>query len=230
MAASTRGKIATGERRGKPVRRVGSFGDIGERPQLTGPLCAGLGGFSIHANVFIEPGKVDKLEKLCRYVARPAISEQRLTRLDNGDISYSLKKSWSDGTYAVQFSPTELIEKLIGLIPQPRIHMTRYFGVLAPNHKWRSKIVPGPPKTEAAPDAAVASVPKKRRMSWAELLKRVFQIDITTCRDCGGTLRFIAVVMERSVVVKILKHLGLPSEIPRWSHARAPPSQVGFDF
>ena len=67
-----------------------------------------------------------------------------------------------------------------------------------------------------------------RRLTWAELLKRVFKIDLTTCPDCGGGLRFIATIMERAVVVKILTHLDLPTISPRFNQARAPPQQEFF--
>lgn len=227
MAASTQGCITIGDRAGQRVRRVGSWGLPSEKPELTGPLCVSLGGFSLHANAFIETGKPAKLEKLCRYVSRPPVAEHRLYRIENGDIGYMLKSQWNDGTFAVQFSPLEFIEKLVALIPPPRIHMTRYHGVLAPHHSWRDEIVPTT-SGELAKNKD-AKTPNRRRMSWAELLKRVFKIDLTTCPDCGGTVRFIAAVMKREVVVKILNHLKLPTAVPGWVPARAPPAQA-FDF
>jgi hypothetical protein len=221
-AASTQGLIAVGDRAGLRVRRVGSFGETGEKPEFTGALCASIGGFSLHANTFIKQGKPHKLEKLCRYVSRPPVSEQRLYRADNGDVGYMLKTPWHDGTFAVRFTPTEFIEKLVALIPSPRIHMSRYHGVLASHHSWRSRIVPEPADKEKS------HLPARRRMSWAELLKRVFQIDLSVCPDCGGAVRFIAAVMKRDVVVKILNHLNLPTVIPEWVPARGPPLAV-FD-
>lgn len=89
----------------------GGFAAAGERPEFTGPLCADLGGFSLHAQVAIEAGKPEKLERLGRYVARPAVAESRPMSMENGDIGYSLKSRWSDGTFAVRFSPLEFIEK-----------------------------------------------------------------------------------------------------------------------
>ena len=228
MSASTQNRIATGDRSGQRVRKVGSFGVAGERAIKEGSLCAYLGGFSLHANVFIEAGKPKKLERLCRYVSRPPVAEDRLYRLENGDIGYFLKSEWKDGTFAVRFSPHEFIEKIVALIPQPRIHMTRYHGVLAPNHSWRDQIVPGlPPETKS--DDKKPGLTAKQRMTWAELLKRVFQIDLTTCPDCGGAVKFISAIMKRDVVVKILEHLNLPSEQPKWVPARAPPA-MAFDL
>jgi hypothetical protein len=46
-------------------------------------------------------------------------------------------------------------------------------------------------------------------MSWARLLKRVFDIDIKRCPNCGGALKIIAAIEDPPVIVKILSHLGL---------------------
>ena len=56
---------------------------------------------------------------------------------------YELKKDWENGVTHVLLSPLELIEKLSALVPQPRMHLVRYSGVLAPNAKMRSVIIPG---------------------------------------------------------------------------------------
>jgi hypothetical protein len=45
-------------------------------------------------------------------------------------------------------------------------------------------------------------------MSWAQLLKRVFAIDITTCPQCGGPLTILAAIEDPAVIGKILSHLG----------------------
>jgi hypothetical protein len=190
-----------------------------------GPRCASFGGFSIHANTAVEPFEKDRLEKLCRYVARPPIAEMRLTESRDGGIIYRFKKQWNDGTQALYFSPLELIEKLVALIPPPRIHLTRFHGVLAPNHRLRPLVVPAPPIASTTPNAEddTSGSRDPRRLSWSELLKRVFQFDITSCPDCGGALKFITAIMERSVAEKILTHLGLPSVAPVFCPPRAPP-------
>lgn len=108
---------------------------------VVGERCAVSDGFSLHANVRI--GKLDraKLEKLCRYTARPPIALERMTEAPNGQILYQLKNPYSDGTTHVYFDPLELVEKVVALIPPPRANLLRYHGVLAPNSKLRSKIV-----------------------------------------------------------------------------------------
>jgi hypothetical protein len=64
---------------------------------------------------------------------------------------------------------------------------------------------------------------KTRRMSWARLLKRVFDLDVTVCFSCQGAVKIIAAILQRAVIVKILAHLKLPTEPPIIAAARAPP-------
>ena len=51
-------------------------------------------------------------------------------------------------------------------------------------------------------------------MSWARLLKRVFDIDVEHCPNCAGALKIIAAIEDPPVIVKILSHLGLPNPRP----------------
>ena len=62
---------------------------------------------------------------------------------------------------------------------------------------------PSADHAEAPPAAALA------RLSWARLLKRVFDIDIEQCPHCGGPLTIIAAIVDPAVIAKILKHLGM---------------------
>jgi hypothetical protein len=101
--------------------------------------------------------------------------------------------------------------------------------VLAPNAKLRSQIVPAPPErvTESLNENAhVQGAPA--RISWARLLKRVFDIDVEHCPNCGGALKIIAcpearrraAIEDPPVIVKILSHLGLPTRAPPRAPAR----------
>ena len=84
------------------------------------------------------------------------------------------------------------IKKFMGL-PRPRLHLIRFHGVLAPNAKLRRQIVPAPAERAAAPPTDHASAQGDTpRMSWARLLKRVFDIDVEHCPNCGGALKIIA--------------------------------------
>ena len=83
-------------------RRDGRVGGAGRwQPQAKGPLCAESDGFSLHANTWVAPRDRDRLESLCRYAARPAVSESRLAELPDGRIGYALRRRFADGTTAV---------------------------------------------------------------------------------------------------------------------------------
>jgi len=44
-------------------------------------------------------------------------------------------------------------------------------------------------------------------ISWAQRLKRVFNIDIETCKQCGGAVKVIACIEDPAVIKQILDHL-----------------------
>ena len=117
----------------------------------------------------------------------------------------------------------EFMQRLAALMPRPRLHLIRFHGVLAPNTKLRSEIVPSSGRAchrASSDDAQAQGAPP--RMSWARLLKRVFDIDIEHCPNCGGGLKIIAAIEDPPVIVKILSHLGLPTRAP----PRAPAQRV----
>lgn len=220
QGASVQYRMATGGQPGRPVRRIGSLGAIGEDPAPTGELSAIIGGYSIHANTYVHKNNRAELERLCRYVLRPPVAEERL-ELKGDTVVYKLKSPWRDGTRAIMFSGTEFIEKLVAIIPQPRIHQTRFHGVLAPHAEVRKLIVPAPaavPPRAAGVGATAESVKnaKPQRLRWAELLSRVFGIDLKHC-PCGGNLTVIAAITDPDITRKILEHMGLPATIPRFA-------------
>ena len=101
-----------------------------------------------------------------------------------------LKSPYQDGTTHIVMSPLEFMQRLAALVPRPRLNLIRFHGVLAPNAKLRSEIVPGGPvHSNDAPDdpGGAPHHSASARMSWARLLKRVFDIDIEHCPHCGGT-------------------------------------------
>ncbi len=90
-------RIAIGPHQGRKVFTLQSLPPI-EEPKAGSSRVANLAGFSLHAGVMAEAYQRDKLERLCRYIARPAVSEKRLSLLDDGRIRYELKTPYRDGT------------------------------------------------------------------------------------------------------------------------------------
>ncbi len=131
----------------------------------------------------------------------------------------------------------DFIARLAALIPKPRVNLTRFHGVFAPNSKHRALITPagrGKEPSQKTPAQAPERIPAQHHaaMTWAQRLKRVFNIDIETCRDCGGTMKIIACIEDPIVIRKILNHLHkngpatTPSPLPE---PRAPPQAGLFD-
>jgi len=148
-------------------------------------------------------------------------------------------------------SPLEFMQRLAVLVPRPRLHLIRFHGVLAPNAKLRPEIIPSSGRQAGNPSgpALLRSAAVRRpvpgspggvnatdtsddhgdtphpsaptRISWARLLKRVFEIDIEQCPQCGGALKIIAAIEHPPVIVKILAHLGFPARAPPRSPARS---------
>ncbi len=186
-------------------------------------------GFSLHAGVAAQAWERDKLERLCRYISRPALSEKRLSLTSAGNIRYQLKTPYSDGTTHVIFEPLDFISKLASLVPKPRVNLTRFHGVFAPNSKHRILVTPARRGKGGQKAIGQDKMPEERRtaMTWAQRLKRVFNIDIESCEYCGGHVKVIACIEDQPVIDKILAHLkkkgGLPSPPDVLPESRAPP-------
>jgi hypothetical protein len=110
----------------------------------------------LHAGVRCGAHQRKELERLCRYITRPAIANERLKRNGASDVVLQLKSAWRDGTTHIKMSPLEFMQRLAALLPRPRLHLIRFHGVLAPNAGLRAAVVPGAPEKpgdDAAHDA-----------------------------------------------------------------------------
>ena len=102
--------------------------------------CEHDGGFSLDTSVRIEAHDRQGLERLLRYCARPAFAQERLRQLDPEHLVYESKKPGPGGKVSVLLTPHQLLDRLSALIPPPRRHRHRYYGVLAPNSPYRPAV------------------------------------------------------------------------------------------
>ena len=205
-------RIAVGPHQGRKVFTLQTLPPDEDNPGSD--RVAKEAGFSLHAGVSTEAHQRDKLERLCRYVSRPAVSEKRLALTSNGNIRYQLKTPYRDGTTHVIFEPLDFIAKLAALVPKPRANLTRFHGVLAPNSKFRVRVTPakrgrGRKRHQPTGDNWLDKTPAERHaaMTWMQRLKRVFNIDIETCERCAGQIKIIACIEDPAVIERILAHL-----------------------
>ena len=76
----------------------------------------------------------------CRYGLRPALSQGRLSRADDGTVLYQMKRRYSDGRHVLRFEPREFLLRLCALVPPRRFNMIRYSGLFAPHARGRFAI------------------------------------------------------------------------------------------
>ncbi len=87
--------------------------------------------------------------------------------------------------------------------PKPRVNLTRYHGILAPNHRWRGLVTPARRGKGVKPvsNPEVRSTAERHAaMTWAQRLKRVFNIEIVVCARCGGSIGVIACIEDQDVM------------------------------
>ena len=158
-----------------------------------GDLLGKVAGFSLHAGVSAKAHQRDKLERLCRYISRPPVATHRLSVTPSGRICYQLKTPYRDGTTHVVFEPLDFISNTPALVPSPRVNLTRFHGVFAPNSQYRAAIIIKKPDKNPQQDPKTESE-KRRAMTWAMRLKRAFNIDIKVCEACGGQAKVVSKV------------------------------------
>lgn len=180
---------------------------------MLGSSVGKVAGFSLHAGVAAKAKERNKLERLCRYIIRPALSIRRLALTRGGLVRYELKTPYNDGTTHVLFEPLDFLASLAALVQRPRLNLTRFHGVFAPNSKHRALVTQakrgkGRRKQKSEEEGVLVTATEQHRaMTWAQHLKRVFNIDIDTCEACGGGVKVIACIEYPQVIKKILDHL-----------------------
>ena len=211
-------------------------------------------GFSVDAGVCIESHDRPGLERLLRYCARPPFAMDRL-RKEGSKLVYRCGKQRSEPTSdkrgakvdELHLTPLELIDRIAALVPPPRTHRHRYFGVLAPNSPLRAAVTalatpaqaapvlgasistgecaPGVvPMSSALPSQSEPVLPKRAaHYLWAVLIARIYEVFPLLCPLCGGHMRIIAFITHSADIRHILDHIGADSEPPRISPARGPP-------
>ena len=115
-------------------------------------------GFSVDTGVCIEAHDRAALERLLRYCARPPFAMERL-RKEGAALVYRCAKQRSEPSSdrrgakvnELNLTPLELIDRIAALVPPPRTHRHRYFGVLAPNSPLRAAAVAMAAPSQATP-------------------------------------------------------------------------------
>jgi hypothetical protein len=223
------------------LRRLGALPPEAVASMLAWPH----GGFSLDGSRGVEASDRRGLERLLRYCTRPPIAAERLEYdAERNQVRY--RTGAAADARVLELEPLDFLRRLSALIPPPGLRLVRHAGALAPRAALRPSVVAaaqakvplGPdggfslpaPTQDPASDSAreskledPAHPASPARSAWAFALARVFEIDVLSC-DCGGRLRPVAAILSDAALLRILRHLGLPTDLPVTRPARPPPS------
>jgi len=176
-------------------------------------------GFSVHNRVRVEPEDQPAVERLARYIMRPPISLERMEWNGVGEVCYRRKRGHESsglGEREVEtFDPADFLARVIMHIPEPKRHLVRYYG-------WYSNVSRGKRRKAEVELGLLAPArsggpsrddrdrtPNARalRQSWAQLIKRIYEVDPLMCPKCGSEMKVVAFIIDHVVVDKILRHL-----------------------
>jgi hypothetical protein len=169
--------------------------------------------------VRVEPEDQASVERLTRYIMRPPTSLERMAWDGAGKVRYRRKRGHEGSGFGEReveaFDPEEFLARVIMHIPEPRRHLVRYYGWYSNvsrgkrrkagrEHEQTVGAVSGPPSPTARAEARGV---RALRRSWAQLIKRIYEVDPLVCPSCGGEMKVIAFITEHDVVDAILRHL-----------------------
>lgn len=122
---------------------------------------------------------------------------------------------------SVPLGPDEFLARLLMHIPEPRLHVIRYYGayssVIRARRRRQAESGDGAYRAPTTPAAEPRPDPELRalRRRWAELLRRICEVDPLICPRCGAAMRVVAFITEPRVITKILRHLAAKGADPR---------------
>jgi len=185
-------------------------------------------GFSVDNSVRTEASDHNGMQRLIEYISRCPFSLARMVSLtDDGKVLYRASNpncipfpKTGDSELAAGmrrnyevFDPLDFLAEVTQHIPNKGEHQIRYYGWYSNKKRGiqaEKTVVTGsglPACTE--PDSPFS---RKRRLTWAALIKAVYEVDPLKCPKCGGTMKIVAFIKESRVIEKILRHCELWKE------------------
>ena len=159
-------------------------------------------GFHVHSKV--RATSKQEAERVGKYMIRPILSLKRLSfDQTQGQVIYQYGKHSTDSEH---IDYLEFIARVTSHIPDKGQVMIRYYGLYANAHRGKiNKAGVSPPYPPIIEDET-PFVPSR---GWAEMIKKVFEVDPLLCPACGGKMSIIAFIEDHKVIDKIIDHLKL---------------------
>ena len=187
-------------------------------------------GFSVHNSVYVPPGDQQAVEALVRYMLRPPVRLARLRLLPGKDQVLHFPKTGGDDPGSrrpEQIDAMDYVARVLAQIPPPRKHLVRYHGHYS--NAARGKRRRGQDNCVARADAELeqqalpSPAAAAMRKRWADLLRRVYEVDPLVCPRCSAGMKVIGFITQPATIERILDHLRRSaSSRPRSPPARSP--------
>jgi hypothetical protein len=150
-----------------------------------------------------------------------------LSRLSFAPGSYEVVYARKGGhdepepTEGERIDAMEFLARVLVQIPDPRRHSVRYYGFYsnAGQGKRKKAAAPAEPSSPGeAPEGATTPQGADRaalRRRWAELIRRVYEVDPLVCPRCGGEMRVVGFITQPALIKRILDHLRKHEKLSR---------------
>lgn len=103
------------------------------------------------------------------------------------------------------------VKRLVVLVPAQTLHLVRYHKTGAPSANGRARILPASGESPRSGAEGSEPEPSPSRITWANLLRRVFAIDVLQCPSSSGRMQIIATVTDLHATKMTLMCIGLPT-------------------
>ena len=159
-------------------------------------------GFSVHSRVRAKT-KIEA-ERVGKYMIRPLLSLERLS-LDQRTAKVSYQYGKEPGEVE-RMDYLEFIARVTSHIPDKGQVTVRYYGLYANAHRGKVRKASLGPFPLLIMEEELRPIPSK---GWAEMIRKVYEVDPLLCPQCGATMKIIAFITDYAVVDRIIDHLKL---------------------
>jgi hypothetical protein len=173
-------------------------------------------GFNVHSRVRAKTKT--EAERVGKYMIRPLLSLERLS-LDEREAKVCYRYGKEPGEME-HMDYLEFIARVTSHIPDKGQVTVRYYGLYANAHRGKIRKASQVPVSLGMIEEELRPIPSQ---GWAEMIRKVYEVDPMICPHCGGSMKVIAFLTDYPVVDRIINHLKLT-----FVAERPPPPHIAY--
>jgi hypothetical protein len=194
-------------------------------------------GFSVHNGEQLARDDAEGREALAQYIIRNQFSLEKVRYKEEvGTVIYRSKMTHGKNRSNFKiFGAEDFIATITQHIPEKSFQLVRYYGWYSNRARGERRLRPLKDVAEAGedflPDVEILDVSdhKARRIpskTWRECIKKVWEVDPLVCPHCQAEMKTVSFISEKTVIRRILDHLGLWTKIKPVSRPPPLPAEV----